>query len=56
MNRGRPSVNSPRALKKDARRIMDHIKEGREVFMVFNNDAYGYAPKNAQELMQLVKR
>lgn len=44
----------PGALKKDARRIMDHIQEGREVFMYFNNDAYGYAPKNAQELMRLV--
>jgi uncharacterized protein YecE (DUF72 family) len=47
---------SPRALKKDARRIKGYIQDGKEVFIYFNNDASGYAPKNARELMRLLKR
>jgi uncharacterized protein YecE (DUF72 family) len=37
-------------LARDAERIKSHLKEGREVFMYFNNDSHGYAPLNAREL------
>jgi uncharacterized protein YecE (DUF72 family) len=46
---------SPEALKKDARRITGYIQERKDVFIYFNNDAYGYAPKNARELMELIR-
>lgn len=39
-------------LRKDARRIRDFLDGGRDVFVYFNNDAYGYAPKNAGELLE----
>jgi uncharacterized protein YecE (DUF72 family) len=41
-------------LKKDAERIRSYLKQGRDVFIYFNNDAFGYAPKNALELMALL--
>jgi uncharacterized protein YecE (DUF72 family) len=40
-------------LKKDAKRIKNYLKEKKDVFIYFNNDAYGYAPKNAKELMEI---
>jgi uncharacterized protein YecE (DUF72 family) len=46
---------SKAALKKDAKRIKKHLKDGKDVFIYFNNDAYGYAPKNAKELMEMLK-
>lgn len=42
-------------LKKDAFRINTFMAEGRDVFVFFNNDLYGYAPKNAQELTRLIR-
>ena len=42
-------------LKKDAFRIETFMAEGRDVFLFFNNDAYGCAPKNAQELTKLIR-
>jgi uncharacterized protein YecE (DUF72 family) len=47
---------SSEALKKDARRIKGYLQDGKEVFIYFNNDTFGYAPKNARELMRLLKR
>jgi uncharacterized protein YecE (DUF72 family) len=41
------------ALKKDSKRIKGYLKDGKDVFIYFNNDAYGYAPKNAKELKNL---
>ncbi|MBL7049024.1 MAG: DUF72 domain-containing protein [Nitrospira sp.] len=38
-------------IKKDAQRIKEYLKEGKDVYFYFNNDAFGYAPKNAEELM-----
>lgn len=43
------------ALRKDAKRIREFLSGGRDVFIYFNNDAYGYAPKNARELMEMTK-
>ncbi len=52
---GRYNTNySKTALKKDARRIRGYMKEGKDVFLYFNNDAFGYAPSNARELIELV--
>jgi uncharacterized protein YecE (DUF72 family) len=42
-------------LKKDAERIANYLKQEKDVFIYFNNDAFGYAPKNAKELMELYK-
>jgi uncharacterized protein YecE (DUF72 family) len=41
-------------LRKDASRIRKYMKSGKDVYICFNNDAYGYAPKNARELMKML--
>ncbi len=45
---------SKAALKKDAKRIKDFLKDGKDVFIYFNNDYNGYAPRNALELIELL--
>lgn len=42
-------------LEGDAKRIKAYLKQGRDVYMYFNNDAFGYAPKNAMELMAILE-
>lgn len=42
-------------LKKDAKRIKDYQKKKKDVYIYFNNDAFGYAPKNALELIEMLK-
>ncbi len=42
-------------LKKDTKRIVNYLKQEKDVFIYFNNDALGYAPKNAKELKELYK-
>ncbi|HXX56806.1 MAG TPA: DUF72 domain-containing protein, partial [Thermodesulfovibrionales bacterium] len=42
-------------LKGDAARIRKYLKQGKDVFIYFNNDASGYAPANAGELLTLLK-
>ena len=42
-------------LRKDARRIKGYLKDKRDVYIYFNNDAFGFAPKNARELMEMFK-
>jgi len=42
------------ALKKDARRIKNYVKNGKDVFIYFNNDFRGYAPRNARELTEML--
>lgn len=42
-------------LKKDAKRIKAYIKQGKDVYIYFNNDAFGYAPQNALELKSILK-
>ncbi|HBL24629.1 MAG TPA: hypothetical protein DDZ40_11005, partial [Deltaproteobacteria bacterium] len=32
------------------------LDNGLDVFVYFNNDAMGYAPSNASELMEILKR
>lgn len=42
------------SLTSDAKQIGKYMKDGKDVFIYFNNDAHGYAPKNAKELMELI--
>ncbi|MGD0884414.1 MAG: DUF72 domain-containing protein [Thermodesulfovibrionales bacterium] len=53
---GHATCYSPEQLRADAARIRKYIKQGKDVFVYFNNDAFGYAPQNAQELIALVKK
>ncbi|MEN6373208.1 MAG: DUF72 domain-containing protein [Smithella sp.] len=41
-------------LKMDAGRIRKYLRDGRDVFIYFNNDAFGFAPQNAQELWKII--
>jgi Uncharacterized conserved protein len=41
-------------LKRDAKRIRNYLKEGKDVFIYFNNDYHGYAPRNALELKEMI--
>ena len=41
-------------LKKDARMIKDFLRKGKYVYIYFNNDAHGYAPKNAMTLKKML--
>jgi uncharacterized protein YecE (DUF72 family) len=47
---------SSESLKEDAKYIKDHLKKKKDVFMYFNNDASGYAAKNAMELVALIRK
>jgi uncharacterized protein YecE (DUF72 family) len=47
---------STEALREDAKFIKSHSKKKKEVFIYFNNDAFGYAPKNAMELISLIDK
>lgn len=42
-------------LKADAKRIKNYLEDGMDVFIYFNNDYHGYAPRNAKELIGIVK-
>jgi len=46
---------SPDDLKKDAEKISAYKRKGMDVYIYFNNDIGGFAPKNARELMGLLK-
>jgi len=53
---GNSSADYPKAaLRNDAARIREYLKSGKDVYIFFNNDACGYAPKNARELMELLE-
>lgn len=43
-------------LRSDARRIRKFLKGGMDVFIYFNNDAWGFAPQNALELKEILKK
>ena len=49
------SCYSEAELKKDAHRIKGFAKKGYDVFIYFNNDAHGHAPRNARELKGMLK-
>ena len=37
-----------------AKKIKKYLKKGLDVYVYFNNDAYGFAPKNAKELEKML--
>ncbi|OGW48748.1 MAG: hypothetical protein A2078_04970 [Nitrospirae bacterium GWC2_57_9] len=41
-------------LARDAARIRSYLKQGKDVFIYFNNDPHGYAPANARDLAALL--
>jgi uncharacterized protein YecE (DUF72 family) len=47
---------STESLKKDAKCIKSYLKQKKDVFIYFNNDVSGYAPKNASELINLTDK
>jgi len=47
---------SMESLKKDAKRIKAYLRQKKDVFIYFNNDAFGYAPRNALELASLIEK
>ena len=49
------SEYSTEQIAEDARRIRVWLKEGREVYCYFNNDAQGFAVKNALTLSEMIK-
>jgi uncharacterized protein YecE (DUF72 family) len=42
-------------LKKDAKRIKEYLKLGKDVYIYFNNDSFAYAPKNALEIKAILE-
>lgn len=46
---------STEALKEDAKYVKSHLKKKSDIFVYFNNDAFGYAPLNAAELISLTR-
>ncbi len=42
-------------LKNDAKQIKEYLKQGKDVYFYFNNDAFAYAPKNAIELRAILE-
>jgi len=50
------SLYSTESLKEDAKFIKASSKTKKDLFIYFNNDAFGYAPKNAEELITLTNK
>jgi uncharacterized protein YecE (DUF72 family) len=50
------SSYSTESLKEDAKFIKASSKTKKDLFIYFNNDAFGYAPKNAEELITLTNK
>lgn len=44
------------SLKKDAKLIKSYLRQKKDTFIYFNNDASGYAPQNATELIGLLDK
>jgi len=42
------------ALRRDARRLKNYLKNGKDVFIYFNNDFHAHAPRNARELAEML--
>ncbi len=50
------SCYSSGELRSDAARIRAYLEKGLDVYVYFNNDAFGYAPRNATELKEMLRR
>jgi uncharacterized protein YecE (DUF72 family) len=46
---------SETVLREYGEKIMNYLAEGREVWVFFNNDYYGFAVKNAEKLIEIIK-
>ncbi|ACM19687.1 protein of unknown function DUF72 [Geotalea daltonii FRC-32] len=46
---------SEEELSRDAERIRSYLKDGRDVYIYYNNDALGFAPQNALRLAELLQ-
>jgi uncharacterized protein YecE (DUF72 family) len=46
---------SAEQLEKDADRIQAYLRDGRDVYIYFNNDAGGAAPRNARQLVAIMQ-
>jgi uncharacterized protein YecE (DUF72 family) len=51
---GRSGNYPEAALRADARRVRGWLRERRDVYVYFNNDAHGYAVQNARRLRELL--
>lgn len=51
---GYDTCYSTEELRGDAARIRKYLRGRRDVFVYFNNDAFGYAPRNALELKEML--
>jgi uncharacterized protein YecE (DUF72 family) len=49
------SCYSTESLKEDAKFVRANLKIKKDIFIYFNNDAHGYAPHNATELISLIE-
>ncbi len=43
-------------LKKDAKKIKNYLQQDKDVYIYFNNDSLGFAPKNAIELQSILEK
>jgi len=50
------SSYSKKELKQLADKIKRYLNEGLDVYCYFNNDAYGFAVKNAKQLLNLCEK
>lgn len=41
-------------MRRDAKRIKKYLKDGKDVYVYFNNDVAGYAPRNALRLKEML--
>lgn len=46
---------SKEELERDAGMLRGYLKQGRDVYIYFNNDVGGHAPRNAEELMKMME-
>ena len=46
---------SKKALERDAMRLKNYVKNGKDAFIYFNNDLQEYAPRNARELTEMLR-
>ncbi|MGW8271911.1 MAG: DUF72 domain-containing protein [Thermodesulfovibrionales bacterium] len=51
---GYDQLYSAQFLRRDAQTIKECLKSGRDAYVYFNNDAFGYAPRNARQLVRML--
>lgn len=51
---GYDQLYSPAFLRRDALTVKAFLSSGKDTYVYFNNDAFGYAPRNAQQLARML--